>query len=114
MTAASFHAFTLPVLQGNFINNDPQMVPPGTTDWAKVQQSISPLLLTMLLYCSNCALRFGKAPNQVPANLAFRVNICRLEHANNSFCRYFCRAATQTLLRTWGAWHTCSPTKQAH
>ena len=28
----------LAVLQGNFINNDPQMVPPGTKDWAKVHK----------------------------------------------------------------------------
>lgn len=29
-------ADVLTVLQGNFINNDPQMVPPGTQDWGKV------------------------------------------------------------------------------
>ena len=28
------------MLQGNFINNDPQMVPPGTKDWAKVRDSV--------------------------------------------------------------------------
>ncbi len=26
-------------MQGNFIANDPQMLPPGTTDWAKARNS---------------------------------------------------------------------------